>query len=406
MSQYPIAAWHYRGINTSPEKLIDTWHDLGLNLVTVICSSSKKDLTLRALDRAQSYGMKLILMDSRTSFLTLHEQGEEIYRKKVQDALWDFGSHPALFGFYVGDEPDAPYADTACKAVRINQELAPHLTAFLNLLPWFPWIGKRMGTDAYAPYLDRICRESNARMIGYDCYAHMKSNEDGRGDYFNNLREHLLSYKRNGVPFISTVLCAGHFFYRRPSKDDLRWQLSTAVAHGASAVMWFHIELIPSEDNYHSAPINRHGDCTEDFGWLREVNLDFQNQMGQVMADLSIDECYHVGQAFGGMPLFKPFASILDVHAKEPLIISSFHNKEGERFYVICSNTPQSPTYVSLNTKENVSFEKCVWGNKFTPMPALHDAVGASMSKAGQSFGFFLNPGQMILLRETQKNDT
>ena len=394
MNQYPIAAWYYLSLNRPPEEKVDTWYELGLNLVTISYALEQKELILRALDRAQSHNMKLILMDPRTEFMVLHEAGEETYRKGVLEAIHDFGHHPAVFGFYVGDEPDALYADAAFRAVRINEELAPHLTAFLNLLPWFDWIGKRMGTHAYAPYLDRACQESNAKMLGYDCYTQMNSNTEGLEIYFNNLREHCASSKRNGTPFLSTILCAGHFRYRCPSKDDLRWQFSTSVAHGAAAVMWFHIELDPSDDNYRNAPINRFGDRTEDFAHMREVNLEFQNQMGKVMNTLRIDRCFHVGKAYGGVPLFEPF---------ESMILSSFHNAEGELFYVVCSNTPEKPTYVSLKTKEDVMIEKCFWGNKFYPMPTLQDAVGANMGNKEQSFGFFLNPGQMILLKEIKK---
>ena len=404
MSEYPIAGWHYCGLNRSPEEMMDTWHELGLNLVTLICSAQQKELVLRALDRAETHGIKLILMDGRTHYDLLRGHGEEAYRRGVQAALEDYGTHPALFGFYVGDEPDSSYTETACRAVRICQELAPHLNAFLNLLPWFDWLSERLGTKDYASYLDRICRESNAGVIGYDCYTQMKSDrESGYADYFNNLREHYLSFKRNGVPFINTVLCAGHVWFRHPSKEDLRWQLSSSVAHGAAAVMWFHIELLQTEENYLNAPINPLGDRTEDFGWMREVNWMFRNHMGRILSSLSIDQCWHVGKAYGGMPLFEPFESILDISSKEPLIASSFHDPEGQLYYVICSNTPDAPTYVTMKFKDGISLEKCAYGNVFVPMPGMRDTVEGVGTAPEHSVGFFLTPGQMILLRETKK---
>lgn len=400
MTQYPIAAWYYLGLNRPPEEKVDTWHDLGLNVVTLAYSLEQKDHVLRALDRAASYDMKLILMDPRTSFHVYYAKGEEQYRAGLLDAIADFGSHPALFGFDIGDEPDAPYAESAFNALRINEELAPHLTAFLNILPWFNGVEERIGSPALAPYLDRITKEGHAKVVGYDCYAHMKTDIDDRDTYFNNLREHALSFRRNGTPFISTVLCAAHFRYRSATLDNLHWQLSTSVAHGATGVMWFHIELDPRDTDYRNAPINRFGERTEVFNWMREANLEFQNRMGAIMTTLSIDKCYHVGNAYGGVPLFEPFESILDISGERDLVISSFHNKEGELYYVICNNTPNDPTYVSMKVKDGVTLEKCVWDSKFAPMPVLRDAVGATMGKEGQSFGFFLPPGRMILLRE------
>ena len=166
--------------------------------------------------------------------------------------------------------------------------------------------------------------------------------------------------------------------------------------------MWFHIELDPREDTFRNAPVNRFGDKTEDFLRMKTVNREFLDQMGEVMHTLRIEKCFHVGRAYGGFPLFAPFDSILSVSAEVPLIVSSFRNPEQERFYVICSNSPQTPAYVSLKVKDPVRLEKCGWKNTFSPLPQLQDAVGAGMQRAEQSFGFFLNPGQMILLKETQ----
>lgn len=405
MKQYPILAWHYCGFNRSPKQKVEDWHDMGLNIVTAPVDLNHKEIIREALDLAAGYNMKLILFDPRTGWRTLTKVGEEEYRKGVAEAIADFGSHPGVFGFYIGDEPDAPDAADAFKALRINEEMAPHLTAFLNLLPWFDWIGPRMGTDAYAPYLDRASRESNAKILSYDCYAQMWDDKaKAYRDYFNNLREYYENYKRNGMPFINTVLCIGHFSYRCPSKDDLLWQLTTSVAQGAAGVMWFHIEQSDLHANYRNAPINVLGDRTTEFGWMREVNCVFNNYVGEIMATLSIDKCYHVGEAYGGMPLFEPFDNIVDVKSSEtPLIVSSFHNEAGERFYVVCNNSPETSTHVSMKVTGEINLTQCVYGNRFAPISLLSDPIGEKMNVPGQSLGFLLAPGQMALLKEEKK---
>ena len=51
--------------------------------------------------------------------------------------------------------------------------------------------------------------------------------------YFTNLREFEAASRRHGIPYWTTLLSVGHFRYRCPREDDMRWQVSTAAAHGA-----------------------------------------------------------------------------------------------------------------------------------------------------------------------------
>jgi len=405
MKKYPISFWTTTGFNKAPAEKVDDWHDLGITLAMGPCDLEHKELVYEMLDRARYYDMKVILCDPRTGWRNLTHKGEDEYRKDVAEAIKDFGSHPAMFGFYIGDEPDALDAENAFKAVRINNEMAPHLIAYINLLPWFDWIGPRMGTDAYAPYLDRAVKEGNSKLLSYDCYAQMWEGKKGYKDYFNNLREYYLASKRNNVPFFNIVLSCGHYEYRCPTKDDMLWQLTTSVAHGAAGVSWFFIELPGIWDNYRNAPINQLGDRTEQFGWLREVNCVFNNYCGEIINNLTIDECYHAIEAFGGMPMFEPFGCIIDVKSSSgnPLVISGFHNDEGEKFYVVCNNSPEKSSHVSLKIKGGVKLMAAAYGNTFQHIHHLSDPIGEKMVDPEQSIGFYLAPGQLKLLKEVKE---
>jgi len=119
------------------EAEVDMWHDLG---ITVAMSPSyhgpeDKAGVLSVLDRAATYGMKVILCDYRTYWGYLTKNGADAYRKSVKEAAADFGSHPAFFGFIIGDEPDAPDITDALTALRINREILPESTPYLNFLP-------------------------------------------------------------------------------------------------------------------------------------------------------------------------------------------------------------------------------------------------------------------------------
>ena len=400
--QYPISFWGAGRWSDLTNEKVDTWCDLGITLAMMPCKLDEKDKVLGVLDHAATRGLKVILEDPRANWAVINRDGEDAYRAGMAEAIRDFGKHPAMYGFYIGDEPNGKNIDNALLACRINREMAPHLTAYLNLLPWLSWIGPSLGTEEYGPYLDRVAREGQSALISYDCYMQMLDDkEEGWRDYFNNLREHYEASKRNGVPFMNIVLSCGHYAYRCPSKDDMLWQLTTSVAHGASAVSWFVIELTDVPDNYRNPPINQLGDRTEQFGWLREVNCVFNNYCGRVINTLTIDTCYHVGTAYGGMPMFEPFDSILEITSGvTPLIVSGFHNEAGEKFYMVCNNSTDEVTYASLKIKAGVCLSRCQYGNVFSKVHALTDPVGERMGNPEQSYGFPLAPGQLVLFRE------
>ena len=397
-----ISAWNRSAFNKAPEEKIADWHDLGLTVAMAHYTDAERPKVKKLLDLADEKGMKLILGDERAYWKNLTNNGEEKYRSDMTAAIEEFGHHPATFGFYIGDEPDAPDFDDAMLATRINNELAPHLTAYLNLLPWFNWIGERMGTKEYAPYLDRVVKEGNCTLVSYDCYTQMYEGKVGYDVYFNNLREHYLASKRNNVPFINIVLSSGHFDYRCPSKDDMWWQLNSSVAHGAKGISWFLIDMDIIHHNYRNLPINQLGERTEQFAWLSEVNRIFQKYCGKVINTLTIDKCYHLCEAYGGMPLFEPFGNLLGVESRGnvPLIVSDFYNEQGEHFFMVCNNTPEKSANISIRVKAGVKLTRCNIDNTFMEIPALADPVGAQFNTPGQSYNFFLSPGQLALLKE------
>ena len=220
MNPYSISAWTVMDLADVYPGMVKDWYELGLNcpLSPYFRRGYDKAKMLAFLDECQQYGIKTIVNDKRVGWReAMSGKTEESYRANFAEALADFGDHPAVLGFYVGDEPDAPDAADAFKTVRIQKEMAPHLLPYLNLLPWFDWIGERMGTDAYAPYLDRCVKESGTNLLSYDCYTQMWDGDSGWDVYFDNLREHSEASVRHNIDFCSTLLSCGHYDYRCPS---------------------------------------------------------------------------------------------------------------------------------------------------------------------------------------------
>ena len=177
MQQYPISFWnvaHMDKVENTPRERVADWKDLGITLaMSPRFDPDYKEMAKEYLDQCEQAGLKLILSDRRTHWNYLKANGEAAYRDAFKAALADFDGHPALFGFYVGDEPDCDNIGFAKQAMAIQTEIAPHLIPYLNLLPWFDWIKQRIGANSLDEYLDGVVTDGKAQLLSYDFYAHM-----------------------------------------------------------------------------------------------------------------------------------------------------------------------------------------------------------------------------------------
>lgn len=404
ISRFPIGFWNTISLNQSYPGMVKDWYELGITnpMTPSFSEGDDKNVMLRILDEAAQYGMRVFVVDYRTHWRVLIRSGEEEYRRLFKCAMNDFGYHPAVEGFFVGDEPDAPDAADAFKSVRIQREMAPGLIPYLNLLPWFDWIGPRIGSQAYAPYLGRAVSEGNISLLSYDCYTQMWDNDSGYDVYFNNLYEHMQASQRNKVPFNSILLSCGHYKYRCPSEDDFRWQLSTAVAHGASRIAWFFINLPAVWDNFRNAPINQFNEHTQSFEWLSSTNRLFNGHCGAIFSKLTIDKCFHVGKSYGRVPLFEPYKNVRHIESSEgtPLILSHFTDEQSVSYWIIVNNSVTKNTCVTVRYSFGTRLEQCNWGNSFGPVQVHTDPIGATQGEGGETVSLWMAPGQLVLLRE------
>lgn len=408
MAEFPIGCWNYFPVERAYEGMVRDWHELGLNnpLMPIFSEPSQKDQLISILDECAGYGMRVFVWDERCRVWPgrLQEMGGEAgYRAVFAKALEDFGSHPAVKGFYVADEPDAPDAADYFAAARIQREMAPELTPYLNLLPWFDWIGERIGSPAYAPYLDRAVREGKLALLAYDCYAQMWEGDAGWDDYFTNLREHMEAGRRNQLPFCSTILCTGHYRYACPDQDDFRWQISTAVAMGAKSLAYFYVNGVAPHDNYRQFPINCFNERTQTYQWMSYENRLFQQRYGDLMLDLEPVRQGFTEKTYGGVAEFAADDKLIAAAGSNQtnLLVSRFEDREGRAYWVIVNMDRKRNTEASLRFAPGVKVEKRVFDRSFEKVVNLMDAV-AALSEDGDSVRMWMAPGQMELLREAR----
>jgi len=355
IGRYPISFWSYTNLTAHSQYMdeaeVAEWADAGFTVPQSPNYDSnnvrQKAQILNMLDWASKYGMKLILCDPRC----YARKDFTEYTDGVRSAIADFGKHPALFGFHIGDEPDADMKDSFFECYRIQKEFAPDLHPFANLLPFFPGIEKRAGTDTWANYLDEYAKKSNADLLSYDCYVQMNPGDAGWNNYYENLRLYREASIRNGIPFWNTLLSVGHFRYRCPNYDEIRWQFNTTLACGANGILWFFYYMREPHDNYRLSPVDENWEKTQTYYDIRRVQKSFHKRYGDLFTRLVSTRVIFYPKAFGGGEIFSPngiVSRILPDAQNHPILIGEFTDVEGERYVMIVNNSMTDSVNVGI----------------------------------------------------------
>ena len=410
-TRFPIGFWNYVPIDRAEEIDVKDWEDAGITLTMgPECGPGREAVEemTRILDDAAECNIRVIACDRRTHWRNLTAKGEETYRAESKDAIRDFGKHPALFGFSIGDEPDHKEFADACKAMRIQKELAPGLTPFCNLLPWYKGVDDRVGFSKWSEYLDEYVKRSGTEFFCYDCYAQMNPLPDclegewGWDMYFANLREFHAASQRHKMPFWNTILSVGHFRYRSPTENDLRWQLNTSLAHGAKGILYFFFYQRQPHDNYRLAPIDEHWDRTETYSWLSRVNRSFLKGPAPVVQELTLEKVWHVGRAWGGNPLIdlaKGPVQEVKASGDVSVIVSEFRHSNGSPYIMVVNNSQTQNTQVTLTVRGKKPTLHHVGWNAVEVPAVSGDGWKVQNTDKAVTVRPWLSPGQMELYR-------
>ena len=415
---YPIGCWTYMDFEdqTRPvEQVVKDWQELGITHPLMPATSARTDQAAvrHMLDLCQKAGLHPIMTDARVDTRAIgtlqHTRDAEAYRCGVRAALDDWGSHPAVSGFFLHDEPPSNQTVAVCSAARVCLEEDASKIWYLNLLPWYDWIGERIGSKTYAPYLDKMAAESGLASLGYDCYAHQNQIEgSGLGIYFNNLREWMeLTIRRPGFRYTVTQLCVSHQYTVIRSIDDYRWQINTAAAMGAKSIVWFFVDMSFRDqrrsENFREAPINVFGERTENYRWLSTENRIFQRQFGSEFMRLAIEGAWMTKVSHGGVKLFTrgSDADVLDVSSVEPVLVSFFHDDEGVRYLAAVNLSRKLSSQVRYVFAPDVKPLQRLFSRRYEPLRTASDPVGAHSAgaPASHSAANFLAPGQLLLVK-------
>ena len=345
-----LSFWNYApfGIISNKEAAKD-WAEIGSNLPMSFVydfKKNKKDEMLVLLNECQKFHLKLIVSDTRTLFTNLRSITKEEYRSLVKAAYDDFGHHEAAFGFFIGDEPSPDESDLFIDAMKIVLEEMPGLVPFGNLLPYFMEINNPR-KEEYVEILNKILKETKVPIIGYDqysqCFDEYAHPEEGIQSYFYGLDKYHEITKQNNASFIISLLSVGHWNYRVPTEDDIRWQIYTALAHGARGITWFYFLQDDHDYSYRNAPYTNFGlKKTPMFDIIARQQYLFKVAYEEQFNKMELMDVYHLNDPLylGKTPQNDDNFTI-KTDRDFPVIVSYYQEMNGDKKYLSFVNGSQ-----------------------------------------------------------------
>ena len=336
----------------------------------------------KMLDFCQQVGIKAMVVDQRISWTMVEEDN---WKDAIGRIAGDYGSHPALFGYYLQDEPNHQLFQPLGLISREFLKRDPKHLPYINLFPTYASV-EQLGNPTYADHLEKFLTIVKPAVLSYDHYCLMKDGTD-RADYFENLsliREHGLSH---GVPPWNIILSTPHLAYRDPTAAEMRWQVYTSLAYGMKGLMYFTYWTEKEWETNGLAIVNSEGKPARLYPIVQQLNAEIK-ALGRTLLGLTSTGVFHTGGIATGCARLSGDA-LVQASADTPLVFGFFQDASGMQYAMI----------VNRNHKAAAEFD-ATFKPHITTVTELKAAGGeAVVQAANHQLHLKLEPGDGKLLR-------
>lgn len=335
------------------------------------------------LDNCRAAGLKAIISDQRVSGYDWHNVNPAAARTQVAELVKQVKAHPAVYGYYLRDEPPTDYFPGLATVAGIVKELHPGTWPYINLYPNYAGPGA-LGAATYEQYVEKFVEVCRPPVLSYDHYALLEGG-GMRPKYFPNLEVMRRVARRHDLPFWNIVLSNAHFDYRVPSPADLRFQVFTSLAYGARGIAYFTY-FAPQVGNFRMAPVDQFGNETATWQSMQTINLQVE-KLGPTLLKLRSDAVYHFGDVPTGCS--GPGETSLVTAITGSMLVGDFTHADGGRYVMIVNKSFTGSTVCQPTFREPVTRVELMSPYFGTPVPFEGEQI-------------WLAPGQGSLLKLTK----
>jgi hypothetical protein len=267
------------------------------------------------LDVAKRHGLRAQLTDGLLSPATLDNPAQ---REKLDALVARVCTHPALYCYFITDEPGAADFPALGRLVAYLRERDPAHMAYINLFPTYAsnqQLGNQGDTvTAYQAHLRQYVDIVKPALISYDHYQFTTNGDSA--EYFLNLALIRQAAQDARLPFLNIVqACTWAPSMRVPNADEMRYLVYTTLAYGAQGISYY-VYCCPGHTG---AIAHADGTPTPLYEPLKTLNRQFAAIALQLQPLRSLG-VYHAGMLPpGAQPLPKdaPFTLYPPVRARD-----------------------------------------------------------------------------------------
>lgn len=262
----------------------------------------------KELDVAQRHGLRGQLTDGLLSPESLDDPAK---RKELDALIERVRKHPALYCYFITDEPDTSRFPGLGRLVAHLRELDPAHLAYINLFPTYAsneQLGNKGDTvTAYKEHLRQFIDVVKPALISWDHYQFAVKGD--MPDYFLNLALVRRAAMDAGLPFLNIVqACTWTPSMREPNEGEMRYLVHTTLAYGAQGISYY----VYSHPGHTPGIATADGKPTRVYDWLSKLNREFVAVASQVQG-LPSTGVYHAGMLPpGAEPLPEKFPFTFD----------------------------------------------------------------------------------------------
>lgn len=366
----------------------------GANFTIAMIQSGSTETNLKALDLCKDNGMKGLVCDARTAPKSSRDKD---FAENFDAVVKDYSGHPAMWGYYIVDEPSSRSFGRIGEVNRYLLEKDPKHTPFVNLFPTYA-SKEQLGNWTYEQHVDEFCRVAKPKMLSYDHYALM-SDGTVRPDYFDNLEIIRRQSIKHGIPFNYILLSVPHGPYKDVTEADIRWQAFTALAYGARGLMYFtYMTPNDAQWGFHDAIIDAAGKQTAKYAMAKEINGEIK-KLGPTLMQLKSVGVFHSGSVPAGCkPL--PEGGLIEEIKGGDFVIGQFNSENQARYAMIVNRS------LTKSAAATIAFSQAVNLHEVSPASGRENSVMMSTGDGGPCvWNVSFAPGQGRLVRIETVND-
>lgn len=254
------------------------------------------------LDTAHKHGLRVFLKDT---LLVWRAMDDPAYIQKLDALIERVKNHPAMYGYYIVDEPKAKDFPELGKVFAHLRARDPKHVAYVNLFPSWPG-AEVLGTTgeplpAYKEYLKQYMEIVKPQILSYDHYPFLA--KEDKDDWFHNLALIRQTALEANIPFMNIVqACSWEPTVRVPNAFEMRWLNTTSLAYGSQGLSYF-VYYFPLYYEWYGEKsgmmMRPDGSTTAQYDAAKKLNPQFVATAAQLQPLQSLG-AYHVGKTYSG----------------------------------------------------------------------------------------------------------